>query len=418
MPKPDALKPDRKSHRLVIDESIPFREERTRFLENMLKLGWQEHTVRRYELRLADFAVRVDIGKTGGVSQAEIESVVDDWLKTSKQQYRSNFSHKGMRRRFIIAAKRWLQFLGCFRNSEPAPYSRVISDFENFLKNERGLAPRSIQTRSRFASQFLVWICQQERRLADVSIKDVELYLATGHPRSWSRVSLSICVSSLRAFFRYAKMVKLCSNNVADAIDAPTLYSQATLPKGPSWVQVRRLIASIGTTRPKDIRDRAIITLLAIYGFRVGEVCVLRLENLDWEREQIVVYRGKQGCEQLYPLVREAGEAILLYLQKARPRISRHELFLSRVVPFGPLTPEGMSTIVQRRLKALGVKLPHYGAHSLRHACATHLLAEGFSLKEIGDHLGHRDPRSTQIYAKVDLNGLREVALLDLGGLV
>jgi site-specific recombinase XerD len=63
------------------------------------------------------------------------------------------------------------------------------------------------------------------------------------------------------------------------------------------------------------------------------------------------------------------------------------------------------------------VLIPHHGPHALRHACATRLLAQGLSLKEIGDHLGHRQPDTTRIYAKVDLVGLRSVAEFDLGGL-
>ena len=62
--------------------------------------------------------------------------------------------------------------------------------------------------------------------------------------------------------------------------------------------------------------------------------------------------------------------------------------------------------------------LAHYGPHALRHANATHLLEQGLSLKEIADHLGHRHPDTTRIYAKVDLAQLRQVADLDLGGLL
>ena len=74
--------------------------------------------------------------------------------------------------------------------------------------------------------------------------------------------------------------------------------------------------------------------------------------------------------------------------------------------------------MVRLRLHALGAVLPHYGTHVLRHACATHLLERGLTLKEIGDHLGHRHPDTTRIYAKVDLAGLRRVADFDLGGLL
>lgn len=67
------------------------------------------------------------------------------------------------------------------------------------------------------------------------------------------------------------------------------------------------------------------------------------------------------------------------------------------------------------RLKRLGIEGHRYGPHALRHACAGRLLAQGLSLKEIGDHLGHRSVDSTRVYAKVDLQGLREVAAFDLG---
>ena len=70
------------------------------------------------------------------------------------------------------------------------------------------------------------------------------------------------------------------------------------------------------------------------------------------------------------------------------------------------------------RLKAVGIDVPSRGAHCRRHACASHLLAAGFTLKQIGDHLGHRSVNSTLSYTKIDLNGLRKVADLDLEGLL
>jgi len=69
-------------------------------------------------------------------------------------------------------------------------------------------------------------------------------------------------------------------------------------------------------------------------------------------------------------------------------------------------------------VRRLGIKLAHYGPHALRHACATHLLAQGLSLKQIGDHLGHRSAQATRIYAKVDVSSLRQVADQTLAGLV
>lgn len=97
------------------------------------------------------------------------------------------------------------------------------------------------------------------------------------------------------------------------------------------------------------------------------------------------------------------------------PRGARCSL---RCAPFRPLSRGGLGQVVYRRLHALGVTLPHYGPHALRHACATHLLAQGLSLKEVGDHLGHQSPQTTRIYAKVDLAGLRTVGDFELEGLL
>jgi len=190
------------------------------------------------------------------------------------------------------------------------------------------------------------------------------------------------------------------------------------LPVGPHWADVQRLITSASGNRPRDIRDRSILMLFAIYGFRTGEVAGLRLEQVNWEREIIAVMRPKQRRAQEYPLVHSVGEAILRYLQHVRPRCARREIFLTLKAPFRPLSPGALYHLVSSRLRALGIESIRHGPHSLRHACAGHLVAERFSLKEVGDHLGHRSAYATRTYAKVDLVGLREVGNFDLRGLL
>jgi len=138
---------------------------------------------------------------------------------------------------------------------------------------------------------------------------------------------------------------------------------------------------------------------------------------VNWGSEKVSIARPKQRRAQEYPLVSEAGEAILNYLQKARPRCTQREIFLTSKAPFHRLSQGALYHLVSTRLCALGIHVLRRGPHSLRHACGGHLVAEGFSLKEIGDHLGHRSAFATRIYAKVDLAGLREVANFDLGGL-
>jgi integrase len=157
--------------------------------------------------------------------------------------------------------------------------------------------------------------------------------------------------------------------------------------------------------------------LFAIYGLRNGEVRRLRLEDFDWEHEVFRIVSSKTGQVRTYPLTRSVGNAILRYLQEVRPRSPHRELFLTFNPPFWPVQ-KTLGAVVDRRLRSLDLSLSHHGPHTLRHACATRLLAAGLSLKEIGDQLGHISPNSTRIYAKVDLAGLREVADFDMGGVL
>jgi integrase/recombinase XerD len=398
----------------------PFAEERARYLADLLDRGWARATVIGTACMLAAFATRVDVETEGGVSLAEIEVAANDWLKQPRHFFRRDTGPNEARTKFVRVAKGWLRFLGRLRELEysPTPYADLVAEFTRFLDEECGFSPRTIRKRRDQTLAFLAWFEQEHRSLTEVTVRDVERFLALPRICRWSRVTVSGYVGSLRSFFRYAGIKKWCAPNIDRAIDAPRLYTSEGLCAGPSWTQVRQLIAGIGQEKPVDIRNRAIVMLLAVYGFRCNEVCRLRLEDLDWERELILLSRTKQRREHQYPLVREVGEAILLYLQKVRPKTDHREVFLRLLPPFDPLTVPGLGTMVRLRLMSLDIKLPHYGPHALRHACASHLLAEGLSLKEIGDHLGHTDPRSTRMYAKVDLEGLREVARFELGGLL
>jgi integrase/recombinase XerD len=198
----------------------------------------------------------------------------------------------------------------------------------------------------------------------------------------------------------------------------PRIFADEGLPKGPSWEDVQRLLASTEDDHPKDIRDRAIIMLLAVYGLRVGDVRALRLEDLNWDEELLSIRRPKSRRQQTYPFAYTVGEALLRYLREVRPRTPHREVFLTLRAPIRPIGGGALYDLVADRLATMGLDLKHHGPHALRHACASRLLAEGLSMKEISDHLGHRKLDTTRVYAKVDLAGLRLVADFDLGGVL
>jgi integrase/recombinase XerD len=180
---------------------------------------------------------------------------------------------------------------------------------------------------------------------------------------------------------------------------------------------VQRILANTLTNQRRDVRDRAILMLLAIYGMRSGEVAALQLDHVDWRKRIIRVYRLKRREPQLYPLTASVAEALARYIDTVRPKSPHREIFLGLQSPRRPLTNCGIYRVVRRQFVALGVQIAHRGPHALRHACAARLMADGLTLKQIGDHLGHRSTSATSIYAKVNLTALREVGDFDLGDL-
>jgi integrase/recombinase XerD len=395
----------------------PAAEERRRFLLHRANEGAAPATLLRTARELLVIAKTIDISAT--LNGQDFEAAALKWARHQHRRHRS----RGLRwskELFLQLGTSWLHFLG--RLQEPAlpafPFAHLITDFTQYMRAERGLSQATIRNRCWHVQQFLGWLANQNRTLAEVSIRDVDAFLSGKGTQDWGRVSVATSAQALRAFFRHAGLQGWCAKTMAVGISGPRVFKHEALPVGPAWADVQRLIASTDGDRCRDIRDRAILMLFATYGFRASEVAGLQLEQLEWEREVIAVLRPKQRRTQEYPLILSVGEAIIRYLQQVRPRCPHREIFLTLKAPFRRLSAGALYHLVRSRLSALQIESLHRGPHSLRHACAGHLVAEKFSLKEVGDHLGHRSAFATRTYAKVDMQGLREVANFDLGGLL
>jgi site-specific recombinase XerD len=140
-------------------------------------------------------------------------------------------------------------------------------------------------------------------------------------------------------------------------------------------------------------------------------VLALELDDLSWRAGEILV-RGKGGVRDRLPLLPDVGAALALYLEKDRPASSSRRVFLRIHAPHRGLAhPSSVSTIVARALARAGLEPPTRGAHLLRHSLATGMLRRGASLAEIGQVLRHRSVNTTEIYAKLDFDALRDVAM-------
>ncbi len=395
----------------------PFAEERDHFLSYLAEQGAAKDTLLRFARELLIVSHEINPIPCYQIGIKEIEAFARRWAWRQQRRHRAQ-TERWSRKLFVLTATQWFRFLGCLRepNVSPAPYTHLIDDFAGCMRRERDLSPKTIHNYSWHVKQFLGWFSRQSRAFAEVSITDVDRFVALNGTKGWTRVSVASCAKALRAFFLHAEARGWCPPGIAAAIESPRIFKQEGLPTGPGWNDVQRLIASTTTDQPRDIRDRGMLMLFAIYGLRSGEVANLHVEDFAWEREIVRVPRPKQQRTQEYPLTHAVGEAVIRYLREVRPSCGRREVFLTLKAPFRPLSPGGLYHITSSRFSQLGILAQHRGPHALRHACAAHLVSEGLSLKEIGDHLGHRSSDATRVYAKVDISGLREVASFDLGG--
>jgi integrase/recombinase XerD len=410
------------SRTLARQRDGPLTEERRRYLVHCAEQQMAHKTLQDIAFYTLVVANTLRLAERPGelITREEIKTAADCWASRHSTQL-SLPTVSAAWRRFTRYATRWLTFLGRRQPAitAPQPYAEEVTKFADYMRQERGLSPRTIEIRCRGVREFLARLGEVALCLDTLTIAQVDDILARQvRERGYARITVRGHVDRLRAFFRYAEACAWCRPGLAVAMVAPRVFRDEAIPAGPSWEDVKRLLVATQGNQPADIRARAVLMLLAVYGLRAGAVVSLRLEDFDWDREVLTVPHGKRQRPRIYPLCRAVGDAVLRYLQEVRPLSARREMFLNLRAPFGPLSCCGLGCVVRQRLRALGVSLPHYGPHALRHACATHLLEQGLSLKEIGDHLGHQSPETTRLYAKVDLAGLRIVGDLDLEGLL
>jgi integrase/recombinase XerD len=325
--------------------SAPYPEERKRYLAECARRGDAAVVVRQKAEELYWVAHRLSVYGNLFLTGDQIKAAaVDcDWRDRERDCSRK-LNQPATRARFVVFALRWLRFLGCLRDCEaPIPFQPRLEQFCRWAREERGFAETTVNQYLKCVRLFLRWYGALERPLSRVRIHDIDAYLSHGSEQGWCRITVSNIVAALRAFFRYGASKGWAPSTLANGIYGPPIYSFETLPAGPAWTDVQRLLADLDTNCPKNIRDRAILMLFAIYGLREREVAQLRLDHLDWEHDLLHVPRAKRRETHHYPLVPSVGNALIRYLQTVRRPLSPHrQLFLTLPSPYGPMSPAAL----------------------------------------------------------------------------
>jgi integrase/recombinase XerD len=396
--------------------SAPLLKERLDYLACCEQIGIKPKTLRKIASHQLTFTRVVDLQDCDeDLNLRKIEAWHRQWPSPNDCT-----SRPCVHRRFFKHAERWLHFLGWLDGPKVTRHShtREVTAFAAHMSGERGLSDATIESCCRTANRFFVWLDETRVDLASVKITMIDQVIALYHARGYCRSTVHLYAQQLRSFFRFAEQQGWCKPGLADGIMPPRRYPGETVPKGLNRDEVIRLLATTESDSPFDIRARAILMLLITYGLRAGEVTGLQLDDLDWEQEMLRVRCPKPGRTHLYPLSRGVGLSVLRYLREVRPAQHERKLFLTFRAPIKPISRQVIKVIVSTRLNRLGITGKRHGPHALRHAAAQHLLDQGLSMKAVGDYLGHRSIAATSVYAKVQLNTLREVANIDLEGMV
>ena len=284
--------------------------------------------------------------------------------------------------------------------------STTIDGYLAYLRDVRRMSPNTVESYARdlaalaaFAEKRKLDPAALDRRELDAFVRSL---MASGlSPRSTARA-----VACIRGFYKFLAVEQRRESSPADDLRAPRAW--AALPKFLDLEEVDRLLAQPDVSRPRGLRDKALISVLYATGLRVSELISLKLPNLHLQ-EGYLTCIGKGDKERIVPIGQEATDWVQKYLAEARPKLvpkSSPWLFVN--ARGGPLSRVGFWKL----LKEYGLKAGitrNISPHVLRHSFATHLLDRGADLRAIQMMLGHADLSTTQIYTHVLEARLRAV---------
>jgi integrase/recombinase XerC len=294
-----------------------------------------------------------------------------------------------------------------------APLARhAVAVFVAHLRDERGLSPHTVAAYRRDATQFLSFAGRAGvTDPAAVEPLLLRRFLALQRTRGLAASSIARKGAALRALFRFLARRGLVAEDPAAGLGVPR--GPRRLPVVLKARQVDRLLAGPRPVDPVGLRDRAVLELLYATGIRVGELCGLRLDDVDLAADTVRVL-GKGAKQRVVPFGEPARAALLDYLAGGRSAMlpereapaGQEALFFNR--RRRPMTQRDVRGMLERYRVAAGAPAGT-SPHTLRHSFATHLLEGGADLRAVQELLGHVALTTTQTYTHVSNERLRRV---------
>ena len=378
------------------------------FADHLAGLDYRAYTVMRLASAARHFCVWLQLSK---VAPDEI----DDDVVTRFTRHRC--CCLGRRRsapRIAINFERRVRHFVRFLTKEPTNRRRNaqnddprIDAYLTWIRVHRGLSESTMHNHVQVLRRVLPLLGHDPKEYDAQRVRDAVLEISRRYASSCVKSAASV----LRSYLRFLASRRECRPSLDQAVPTMAAWRLSSLPRYLPAEKVEALIASCNRPTPAGIRDRAIILLLARLGLRAGDVLHLRIDDLEWEQGTLRVC-GKGRREIRLPLPQDVGDALLAYLNGARPNVVSDRVFLRSLPPFRPFACHNtISKIVDIELARAGITdAPSRGAHLLRHSAATAMLRAGATLETIGTVLRHRSIDTTAHYAKVDILSLRQIA--------
>ena len=267
---------------------------------------------------------------------------------------------------------------------------------------ERGASVNTCQAYRRDLAEFTGWMSQQGLSVEAATSHDIRSFLSTLADRQLAASSSARKLSTLRQFFKFLHGDGYRSDDPTSVVDSPR--QGRSLPKLLSEADVDRLLTAAPTVKgPAGIRLTAMMELLYATGLRVSELVGLPLNAVTGER-QILLVTGKGNKERVVPITDTARAAVDAYLEIRLIFVpdgkQSNFLFPSRGKD-GHITRRRFAQMLSNLSTRAGLDPRQVSPHILRHAFASHLLANGADLRLVQQMLGHADISTTQIYTHV-----------------
>ena len=405
-----------RSSALARHRAAPLLQERESYLHHLELLGQSRQKRRDAASYLVQVVRRLELSRMRKIRLEELRMAADLWRQRSEE---SRSAGRYGRAGFLRYAKGWLRFHGWLIEPRKwnTPFDGRVEVFKRYLQSELGFARRTVESRIWGLNHFLSWLADERIQLRYVCSAHIEKYLDGLTKQEWKSTTIASTAQALKVFFRYAERRRWSRRGVSGGIFGPRIDYAPVRRSGPAWKDVCRLIKNARGKTPNDYRARAILLLLSVYGLRASEISRLSLGDIDFKDDVLTIRRSKNRLVQRLPLKANVRTALRDYILKARPKSDRIRVFLSLRRPHGPIFQASLYNITKTRMRRLGIDSVNKGPHSLRHACANHLLNVGTPVARVASLLGHRSPKYVGAYAQHTVSQLRSVAEFNLRGL-